>query len=62
MTFQLAMSMAISAFILFACERTGKNEWEDLDYSKIHRYRENDAGYTAPSVLNCVDDDLYNCR
>ena len=58
--------LVLTALVLFACERNGKNEWEDIDYSKIAREnyrRENDSAYVPPpSVIGCVDDDLYNCR
>jgi hypothetical protein len=38
------------------------NEWEDMDYSRVRaRVRENDTGYTTPSITGCMDDDLYNC-
>ena len=40
-----------------------RSSWDSPDYSRVYqRARENDSGYTAPSVLNCVDDDLYNCN
>ena len=51
---------------LVACSRNGSNEWEDIDYAKIARdnyRRENDSGYVPPpTVIGCVDDDLYNCK
>ena len=55
---------ALSLLLLGACEKNGKKEWEDLDYSRIAREnyrRENDPTYTPPTVTGCVDDDLYNC-
>lgn len=43
-----------------------KDEWSDIDYSKVYRAagerRDIDSGYKSPTVLGCVDDDLYNCR
>jgi len=54
----------LSLLMLTGCARTGGNEWENLDYSRIAREnyrRENDQSYTPPSVIGCVDDDLYNC-
>ena len=40
-----------------------KNDlWGDIDYSKVRRAAENDAGYVAPSISGCVDDDLINCK
>ena len=40
-----------------------RSSWDSPDYSRVYqRAHENDSGYTAPSVLNCVDDDLYNCN
>lgn len=50
-----------------ACAGAKKNdEWSNIDYSKVYRAagqnRDIDTGYKAPSVLGCVDDDLYNCK
>lgn len=39
--------------------------WSDMDYSSVYRkagQRENDNSYKAPTIINCVDDDLYNCN
>ena len=58
--------IVILALPLAACSRNGADEWEDIDYAKIARdnyRRENDSAYVPPpSVIGCVDDDLYNCR
>ena len=54
----------LALICLSACAQNGKNEWENLDYSRIARenhQRENDSGYVQPTVQGCVDDDLYNC-
>lgn len=47
-----------------ACAKKSSGAWEDIDYSKVHNRaaRENDSTYVAPTIANCVDDDLYNCR
>ena len=47
-----------------ACAKKTSNDWGDIDYSKVHNrdVRENDSSYVAPTIANCVDDDLYNCR
>ena len=62
---RFALTM-VALITVSACERVGKNEWEDLDYSRVssqYRNRENDSSYTPPpSVIGCVDDDLYNCN
>lgn len=49
-----------------ACAGANKknNDW-DIDYSKVYKAageRDVDRAYKAPSVLNCVDDDLFNCK
>lgn len=50
--------------MLSDCAPKKRNAWDDIDYSKVRnrQARENDAGYVPPSIANCVDDDLYNCR
>lgn len=54
----LVMLLALSGC---AGEASNK-QWDDIDYSKVHKpATENDPAYTAPSVIGCVDDDLYNC-
>lgn len=61
----LKILLMCGALCLTACEKVGKNEWSDIDYARIARenyQRQNDSYYTPPSVLGCVDDDLYNCR
>jgi hypothetical protein len=59
--FQLLCVMALTQ-----CGSGGgrASQWQDIDYSKVYRARsgDNDSGYVAPSVINCVDDDLYNCN
>ena len=48
---------------LWSCAGNSADEWKDIDYSKVHRSRGDiDSGYVQPSVISCVDDDLYNCR
>jgi len=57
--------VVISALLFPACARNSADDWEDIDYVKIageNYHRENDTSYTAPSVIGCVDDDLYNCK
>ncbi len=48
-------------FALSACVK--RSAWDAPDYSRVYdRAREYDSGYSKPSILSCVDDDLYNCR
>ena len=61
-----------SAFLFFgvfaacsACAENKRNEWQDIDYSKVYRNageRQIDSTYRAPSVVGCVNDDLYLCQ
>lgn len=47
--------------LLAACAKK-QSPW-DGSYSRVYqRARENDSGYVQPSVVSCVDDDLFNCR
>ena len=62
-------SQFITVMMLFACgacAQKGGDDWSNIDYSKVYRAagerRDNDARYKSPSVLGCVDDDLFNCR
>ena len=53
----------LTLLLLAACA-SQHNAFQDIDYTHVYeRYqqRENDPGYTPPSVIGCVDDDLYNC-
>lgn len=50
-----------SVVLLPACAKK-KSAW-DGTYEKVYQRRgENDSSYKAPSVVSCVDDDLYNCN
>jgi hypothetical protein len=52
-------------FMLAACANyKQQKEWDDIDYSKVRGRGayENDNNYVIPSVLSCIDDDLYNCN
>ena len=57
-----------SLLLLCACtSNSQRSEWSDIDYERIAQEnyrRQNDQFYTPPppSVIGCVDDDLYNCR
>ena len=45
--------------------KTSRSQWEDIDYTPVYRAYEghqNDTRYTQPSIIGCVDDDLYNCK
>ncbi|MDE3015376.1 MAG: hypothetical protein KGI29_00425 [Pseudomonadota bacterium] len=57
-------AMLVMLLILSGCaDETSNKQWDDIDYSRVHgAARENDPAYTAPSVIGCVDDDLYNCN
>lgn len=57
--------IVIMAGMVSACGPAQRSEWDTMDYSRIIRQNrgyENDNAYEQPSVLSCVDDDLYNCR
>lgn len=49
-----------------ACAPQRNDDWSGIDYSKVYKAagerRDVDSGYKAPSVIGCVDDDLYNCK
>lgn len=56
--------LLLSLLALSGCSKPGADEWSHIDYARIAREnyrRENDAAYTPPRVIGCVDDDLYNC-
>jgi len=58
--FAITISISCSA-----CAGSKKDEWSNMDYSKVYKaagQRDIDTGYKAPSVIGCVDDDLYNCK
>lgn len=59
-------SYMMSICLATACAGGSKsNRWEDIDYTPVYKAyenRQNDTGYVPPSVVGCVDDDLYNCR
>jgi hypothetical protein len=61
-----ALYYTMTLCVVTACAGGGQaSRWENIDYTPVYRAyekRQNDAGYTAPSVVGCVDDDLYNCR
>ena len=54
--------MMMLCLLLCACAKSNSN-W-DIDYSSVYRAgnREIDSGYQQPSVIGCVDDDLFNCQ
>lgn len=59
--FSLMTALAAVA-ALPGCGSRGHGAWDSPDYSRVYqRVKDNDSGYIAPSVINCVDDDLYNC-
>lgn len=50
---------------LAACGGSKRSNQWDIDYSSVYKAygnREIDNSYKAPSVIGCVDDDLYNCQ
>lgn len=58
----LILMAALTITPLAACAKKSSHDW-DGSYTRVYqRARENDSGYVQPSVVNCVDDDLYNCR
>ena len=55
----------VMACFLAACAGGKRNQWDDVDYTPVYKAyesRQNDAGYTQPTITGCVDDDLYNCK
>lgn len=39
------------------------DDWNDIDYSRVRGGSyESDSYYTMPSVIGCIDDDLFNCN
>jgi hypothetical protein len=60
-----SFSTTMTALLLItACSGGNKNEWDKLDYSNVYRkaaQRDNDTRYSAPTVVGCLDEDLYNC-
>ena len=64
---QLRTLVHIVSLVAVLCITDGcakrKSEWDSPDYSRVYqRARENDSAYKVPSVVNCVNDDLYNCN
>jgi len=63
---RLAVPTVMSIILFSACAPNNGDVWEDIDYAKIahdNYVSENDVTYIAPpSVVGCVDDDLYNCK
>lgn len=58
-------SYIMTLCLLTACGGGQRSQWDDIDYSSVYRAyerRQNDSGYTPPSIVGCVDDDLYNCK
>lgn len=50
---------------LCSCTQNRRSEWDTLDYTGVYqanRGYENDSRYSQPSVLSCIDEDLYNCH
>jgi hypothetical protein len=57
-----ASALALSVSACAAPKK--RSTWDDIDYSKVRNRsaRENDGSYIPPSVVSCMDDDLFNCR
>jgi hypothetical protein len=57
-------TMLATLLVVTGCGGGARSAWDDIDYSKVRggQARENDPVYTAPTVVGCTDDDLYNCR
>ncbi len=52
--------IAIIAFaFLSAC---GGSKWDDIDYSRVRGGYDNDSGYSMPSIIGCISDDLFDCN
>ena len=65
----LVRSELMTVMVLFlcgACAQQKSDDWSNIDYSKVYKAagerRDIDSGYKAPSVIGCVDDDLFNCK
>ena len=61
----LPIMVAVSLACTACTGGNRSNEWEDIDYSKVYNragQRDIDADYKKPSIVGCVDDDLFNCR
>jgi hypothetical protein len=61
-----ALPIFLSVFLACsACAESRKSEWRDIDYSNVYRsagQRQIDNNYQQPSVVGCVNDDLYLCK
>lgn len=51
----------LSLLLLASCGSRGGG-WGDVDYSRVRGGGDNDSGYSLPSVISCVDDDLFFCK
>ncbi|MDX2073157.1 MAG: hypothetical protein SFX19_02185 [Alphaproteobacteria bacterium] len=63
-----ARSHILNSLVLFtciACAPKQNDKWTNIDYSKVYKAageREIDNRYRSPTVVGCVDDDLFNCK
>ncbi|MFW0776713.1 MAG: hypothetical protein ACN2B6_03215 [Rickettsiales bacterium] len=63
MRYRLAGYM-MTICVLASCGGS-RSQWDDIDYTPVYRAyegRQNDAGYTAPSILSCVQEDRHECN
>lgn len=63
--FSRAVTYTFAVFITCSACAPQKNDWADVDYSGVYKAaaeRQIDNNYKAPTVVGCVDDDLYNCK
>lgn len=58
-------SYMMTLCVVTACGGGKHDQWKDIDYRSVYKayeQRQIDTGYTQPSIIGCVDDDLYNCK
>jgi hypothetical protein len=62
---QRFLPVLAALYFLPACANKSHGNWDNIDYTPVYKAyenRQNDSSYQQPSVISCVDDDLYNCR
>lgn len=66
MSLRTEITMVAIFFVCSACAQRSTDDWSNIDYSKVYKAagarRDIDNTYRAPSVIGCVDDDLFNCK
>jgi hypothetical protein len=65
MTFRYCIILSIAIGLAACSQNSRRSEWDSIDYTRVYerqRSRENDSSYRQPTVVGCMDDDLFNCR